>query len=310
MNPSPATPQPAPAPGAAHPLQLSPELRRVVARFEPLTLKELNNVALLNRTDTKYLLTERQMVEILQEVQPSYRTLEIKGLRAAHYVSQYYDTPELAMYLQHHNGARDRLKVRRRTYVDSGIAFLEVKRKTNRDRTIKTRIEIDPGAGLEGAGAAFLRTQVPFAPEALVETTRNEFLRVSMAGKEATERLTIDFAISFEWKGLRATLPGLVIAEVKQPRFSTHSSMVQALRARHIAPLSFSKYCLGVVLLDPTARYNLFKQRLFQMQHLLRDYLDGRNTEPVSGRLLPPHQVEGGAPLVATDVGGYRARFA
>jgi SPX domain protein involved in polyphosphate accumulation len=71
--------------------------------------------------------------------------LEINGARLHHYQTLYFDTRDFALYSQHHNGQRARYKVRVREYLDSEMAFLEVKRKTNQNRTIKSRLQT-PGA--------------------------------------------------------------------------------------------------------------------------------------------------------------------
>lgn len=289
MQPSAPQARAAPHARATHrPHALTPELHALFQSFEPLTLAELNSVGLLNRTDTKFVLTERQALEILERIRGGYRVLDVKGTRASHYFTQYYDTPALTMYLEHHNGYGDRYKVRTRTYVDSNVQFLEVKHKTNRARTIKSRIAVAPDTRLLGAAGDFVRAHTPYAPESLIDSANNEYLRVSLACNDSVERLTIDFGLSFQWRGMRAALPGLVVAEVKQPRFSTHSSFVQQLHQRHIQPLAFSKYCMSLVILDPTTRYNLFKSRLMLLQHLLRDYLSGAIDDPVCGPLPEP----------------------
>ena len=46
------------------------------------------------------------------------------------------------MYLKHHNNKLNRYKIRFREYVDNDEKFLEVKYKTNTERTIKDRIKI------------------------------------------------------------------------------------------------------------------------------------------------------------------------
>jgi hypothetical protein len=282
---------------AARTAALSPAIEAAVGALAPLSLQELKRYALLNRTDTKYLLTERQALEILDAVRPDYRALEVDGLRAGHYYTKYFDTPDLRMYLDHHNGHRDRYKVRVRTYLDSGVCFLEVKRKNNHERTSKQRLPVTVGSGLVGASADFVRAHTPYDSDALIESVTTEFLRVTLGGVNALERLTIDFGFCFQWRGLRGRLPGLVIVEVKQPRYSTQSSFMQQLIARHVESSSFSKYCVGLVVLDPTLRYNQFKPLLFHLRRLLHDYQQPGDAGVISGPLAT-HQVEGagGAP--------------
>jgi hypothetical protein len=270
---------------------LSPPIQHAVERFAPLTLSELADYALLNRTDTKYIFTEQDAIEIFAAVQPSYRVLEVQGLRAGHYFTQYYDTPDLHMYRAHHNGIRDRYKVRTRTYLDTGICFLEIKRKNNHERTIKNRMQVPLESSLIGPLADFVEEHTPYPVSGLSDSVSTEFLRVTLVSKENAERLTLDFGFCFQWAHLRGALPGLVIAEVKQPKFSTSSGFVRQLLARHIEPTAFSKFCIALVVLDPNVRYNHFKPLLMRLQRLLRPYSDHPGSVLVSGRMDAPPTV-------------------
>jgi len=95
--------------------QLEPaiaRLKRLLACCEPISLAEMDGVSLLNRTDTKYVMGVSQLCRALQQVAGQYRVLEINCTRLNHYRTVYYDTPDFALYQQHHNGLRTRYKVR------------------------------------------------------------------------------------------------------------------------------------------------------------------------------------------------------
>ncbi len=95
--------------------------------FQPLTLKELDNVQMLNRVDTKFVFHINQFCEILEEIKENYLVLEIDGKRMFDYESIYFDTDNYDLYKFHHNGKLNRLKVRYRKYLDSGLCYFEVK---------------------------------------------------------------------------------------------------------------------------------------------------------------------------------------
>ena len=257
------------------PSALSAPVSAALLPFDSVILDEMENVALLNRVDTKFLLSEADLVTILGRVNSYYRVLTINGVRAGHYASLYFDTPDYRMYLDHHNGLRDRFKVRVRQYVDSGVAFLEVKRKTNRERTLKTRIPVRPDLmSLLGAEGGFVESETPYRAHMLHPGLSNSFARTTLVGRELSERVTLDFGLRLALGDAEVLLPGLVIAEVKQPKFTTDSPFVRGLRALHIEPRSFSKYCMGLVLLEPHLKSNTFKvHRLF-----LEQLLAGRRT--------------------------------
>ena len=68
-------------------------------------------------------------MDVLQRASNCYRVQEVQGERNIVYHTTYLDTPDYAMYLAHQNGRVIREKIRVRTYVSSGLTFLEVKKK-------------------------------------------------------------------------------------------------------------------------------------------------------------------------------------
>lgn len=60
----------------------------------------------MNRTDTKFVLSESTLKEVLQQVIPYYSVLEINGVRMNKYETLYYDTPDFKFYLRHQNGKK------------------------------------------------------------------------------------------------------------------------------------------------------------------------------------------------------------
>ncbi|MBO7432154.1 MAG: VTC domain-containing protein, partial [Salinivirgaceae bacterium] len=115
-----------------------------VRDIEPITLPEMDSIKLMNRIDSKYLTNESVLLAILRDAHAEgYRALVVEGKKVSPYNSMYYDTPELRMFLDHHNRRMVRQKVRTRVYVASGQTFLEIKHKNNKKRTKKKRTEID-----------------------------------------------------------------------------------------------------------------------------------------------------------------------
>ena len=121
---------------------INPRIAEVLGQFQPISLAEMEDSALLERVDTKFILTEQQLAEMLANISHAYRVLEIKNVRLFQYRTLYFDTLDFALYRQHHSGKRNRHKIRFRCYEDSGLAFLETKFKVSEDRTIKTRIKV------------------------------------------------------------------------------------------------------------------------------------------------------------------------
>ena len=240
-------------------------------RFASITLSEMDGVALLNRTDTKYVLTERQLYQALSALTADYRILQVDGVRLNHYRTLYFDTPNFALYMRHHAGALNRYKVRSRTYVDSQLAFLEVKHKVNDSRTIKTRLQT-PSLLTELASEAnhFLQANYPNNPDLLEAKLWNEFQRITLVSKKHPERLTIDLNLQFSRnKYTTVTLPGVVVAEVKQTGINRASNFIRQMRAMGIRSTGFSKYCVGVSLLYQNVKHNNFKPKLLLLKKLM-----------------------------------------
>ena len=248
------------------------DLYRVLQQYAPISLKEMERAKLLRRVDTKYLMSQAQLQQALEGMAQDYAVLEIKKRRQHRYQTLYFDTPDLALYQQHHNGWRSRYKVRSRAYVDSRLAFMEVKRKTNKNVTVKSRLQtpmlatrVNPYAG------GFLHDHFPYATDGLEQTLWNSFRRITLVSKHRLERLTLDVGLSF-WVGRdRVDFPGVAIAEIKQKHFSLNSDFIDQMRALGVRPMSFSKYCIGVALLYDGVKSNRFKPQLLRIDQLMRE---------------------------------------
>jgi len=226
----------------------------------------MDSVRLMNRTDTKFILSRQQAEDIIKDLDSHYRVLEVQGFRQNRYETLYYDSTEFHHYLCHQNGKMNRYKVRKRNYVESGISFLEVKFKTNKDRTIKKRVPLeDIAENLNDKDRIFIeeRTGTGIMLEAKLW---NKFERITLVNQSSPERLTIDSGLSFSKGGQTVTMHDLVIAEVKQESENRNSPFMQELKRRIIRPEGISKYCLGVAQLYPEIKQNSFKEKLLRIK--------------------------------------------
>jgi hypothetical protein len=241
----------------------------ILQQFDPIRLEEMDRVKLMNRTDTKFLFTHSQFDAIMSEVLEHYRVLEVNGVRSSRYKTLYYDTSDLTLYSNHHNGKSNRYKIRHRTYLETSVGFLEVKFKNNKGRTIKSRIE-EPEASDSwlGESEAFLRTVQPFDPQQLLPVLWVNYNRHTLVHKTEAERLTIDTDLEFIRNGEVKKLEGLVIAEVKQDK-RKQSPFIQMMKKYHIREGSLSKYCLGIALTCKEVKKNNFKRKLLNLNQLL-----------------------------------------
>lgn len=239
-------------------LAAPPELEEATEAFETISLDELGSAALMDRVDRKFLVPTELLPDLLSACSGLYRLLSVGGRRMSRYSTRYYDTPDLALYQAHHAGRAPRFKVRVRTYLDSGLRFLEVKRRNNKGRTMKVRVPLsssaDPMAQLTREGYFGLQE----LPRDLGEEVVVEYTRLTLVHKTAPERITLDLMLTFKHDGLIRAYPEVAIAEVKQDR-SGHSYFVDIMRELKVREGTVSKYCMGVVSLEPKAKKNHFK---------------------------------------------------
>jgi hypothetical protein len=243
----------------------------ILNAFESIYLDEMEYVSLQDRMDTKYLIGISQLESVLPQLIGKYRALEINRKRLNHYRTLYFDTNNFDLYYDHHNSVGSQYKVRARQYVESKLAFFEVKHKTNRKRTVKSRVQIpDVSPRLSAQLTDFIQTHTPFDAAQLQPKVWNDYQRLTLVSKAHLERLTIDFDVLFRWEDVCETLPGIVIIEVKQKRLSLQSDFIQQMRQLCIRPLSYSKYTAGIYMLYNNVKANNFKAQIRQVEKVIQ----------------------------------------
>ena len=240
---------------------LQKTLESVLETISPISLGEMDSIRLMNRIDTKYLTTTSVLVRLLEDAAArGYRALETDGIRLCPYDTLYYDTPELQMFLDHHNRRLVRQKVRTRTYVGSGQTFLEIKRKNNHGRTKKKRTGVAPAAfrdfHVEPSALALLEAYSSIPAGAMTPALETLFRRITLVDAARTERLTI---------GREASLQDAVIIELKQDGRAA-SGMKDILLDHRVKALRVSKYCIGTTLTDTCVKSNRFKLKIREIE--------------------------------------------
>lgn len=245
------------------------DLALAAAQFDPVSLKEMDSVALLDRIDTKYVLSFQQLVYTLKTLAPDYRILSIHGRRLMHYRTLYFDTPEFTLYALHINNRTERYKVRSREYVDSNISFLEVKQRTRKNRTVKQRI---PTASqvlqLTVNDGQWLQSVFPYESACLEPKLANSFTRITLVSLEQSERVTLDVDLTFASDCGMRKLEGVCVAEVKVRAQNHTSPFMATMHTSHIRPMGFSKYCMGVSMLYDQVKKNSLKRKMLQVSKI------------------------------------------
>ena len=247
------------------------DLNFVIQRFDPISLAEMDAVKLMDRMDTKYIFHVSGLEKVLEQLIPHYRLLEVDGVRRCRYENLYYDTEAFLFYHQHHNGKKNRFKIRFRNYMDSDLRFFEVKFSSNKGRTIKERIKVDAiPERIEGKAESFLLKKTPYTSSSLLPLLRIFYTRMTFVSKTGAERVTIDTDLVFANNDLSKPIAGLVIADAKQNR-SCRSAFSDVMRSMKKHPGSISKYCFGMIQLYPHLKKNIFKPRLRTIKQICHD---------------------------------------
>jgi hypothetical protein len=244
------------------------QLVPIINNLEPISLKEMNSVSLMKRTDTKFIIHQKKLIKVLEIIKDNYKVLEIDKNRMMTYASLYFDTENKKFYNDHHNGKINRTKVRMRKYIESDICFLEIKQKDGKGKTTKSRIQIkDFETNLSKNSIDFISKTTSEKLE-LKPIIWNKFNRITLVSTITKERITIDLNLCYKLNTLKKDYSNLVIIEVKQERFNRTSAVVKALKNNFINPYSISKYCIGMTHIYPQLKYNRFKRKLIKINNL------------------------------------------
>ncbi|MDB3937125.1 polyphosphate polymerase domain-containing protein [Flavobacteriaceae bacterium] len=228
--------------------------------FDKTTLAEMNSVSLMKRVDTKFILKESQLLEVLSKLYDDYKILQIDQERLMKYSTLYFDSKNKKCFKDHHNGKLNRYKIRMRKYLVSDICFLEIKKKNNLGVTNKIRRQIkDFETDLTLESKEFI-SDSNINNLLLEPSLYNNFSRMTLVNKNESERITIDVDLSFSFGTDEKKFDKLVVVEIKQEGKRLNTTINRALKSMSILPTNFSKYCIGISNIIDDIKSNRFKE--------------------------------------------------
>jgi hypothetical protein len=228
--------------------------------FDKTTLAEMNSVSLMKRVDTKFILKESQLLEVLSKLYDDYKILQIDQERLMKYSTLYFDSKNKKCFKDHHNGKLNRYKIRMRKYLVSDICFLEIKKKNNLGVTNKIRRQIkDFETDLTLESKEFI-SDSNINNLLLEPSLYNNFSRMTLVNKNESERITIDVDLSFRFGVDEKKFDKLVVVEIKQEGKRLNTTINRALKSMSILPTNFSKYCIGISNIIDDIKSNRFKE--------------------------------------------------
>jgi hypothetical protein len=239
-----------------------------LSNYTPISLEEMDHVKLLDRVDTKFVIHEDHLHSYLSQMSSYYDLLMIDGQSVHPYETLYFDTPAYQLYMMHHNGQRNRYKLRCRKYINSGISYFEIKSKTNTGRTVKKRMRVESiPESLNEPLSAYVNTHVPDGFNEYMPVLRVFFERLTLVNKNGKERLTVDLNLRYQSNGSDRRIEKIVIIEVKQENHSI-SPFRQLMKINRQPRNYLSKYCLGITCLHGELKRNRFKQKINALNKL------------------------------------------
>lgn len=231
-----------------------------ISELAPIGLPALTEQASLQtRVDRKYLVPRDVIARVVHELSGNLNALEMSDRRFFRYQSVYFDTDDYQCFRSHVQGRRRRFKVRTRAYLDSGECQLEVKMEGGRSETVKSRLPYHPDEAftLSTAGRAYIDDIVNDADAVrrLRPVLMSHYRRATLIDLQAQTRLTCD--IELEWltsKQHSGTPTSDVLVETKT--LGPLGDADKLLRTYGHRPVSISKYCIGVAMLNPEMNSN------------------------------------------------------
>jgi hypothetical protein len=231
--------------------------------LEAVSLEAVVGAApLLTRVDHKYIVPLTALTDVITKL--NMPVLDINGHRLFGYESVYFDTVEWTAYLASARRHRRRIKVRTRTYVDSGLCMLELKSRGYRDQTVKERIDYDINdrSTLNKAAQAFLAERAAgLSARSLCVALTTTYRRSSFADLAVGARVTIDSdLVCADDSGRTVGMPGYAIIETKSANGSCAADRM--LWRAGYRPDSISKFGFGVAALHPELPSNKWHRAL------------------------------------------------
>lgn len=214
---------------------LDQNINAVCDEVRRTSLKDLNSVQLMRRFDSKFVVPESWIPELVIALEPSTHILEVDGQCFSDYENVYYETPDDLFLTDHLRGKARRMKIRTRKYSTNGLMFLEVKQRFPGGKTMKNRIDRGQSQGLvmSEEEMRFLQSHSDVAA-ALEPRIQGDFSRFTLVDFDRKERITVDRNLSSNLMGQEehSLLKGMAVIEIKQPRPDRYGPAQMWLRTR------------------------------------------------------------------------------
>ncbi len=246
-------------------------MQKIINNIDGLSftgLKAKKDQYFLSRKDYKFLIRLESLENVLNCLKADFFCNEYEEGYIFKYRNIYFDTKDYKFFNLHRQGKYNRIKIRIRNY-ENGTKnrFLECKRKSKGEQTIKERIEINKSMDdSESINCDTVRDHLKkykLTPKDLINKTEISYNRINFIEKKNKMRASIDFSVTAklnEGKG-RKIIPNHFILEIKSKKYP--KKIINLLRNTFsIREEDFSKYCVSLCILQKDLKKNKWKQIL------------------------------------------------
>lgn len=175
-----------------HSTILDAKLEDLLLQFEEISLQEAIKIDLNTRKEMKFVLAKNIFLSSLPVLIEYFRLQKnFSGDAVNVYATRYWDTENKKSFTDHVTKRNNRVKIRKRKYLDSGEVVFEIKRKTN-GTTIKQRLKSEKLTELTARDNLFLQKN-NIRSEDLIHSLDTFYKRITLWDKKLSGRITIDF---------------------------------------------------------------------------------------------------------------------
>ncbi|MBN1252447.1 MAG: hypothetical protein JXR51_11175 [Bacteroidales bacterium] len=246
-------------------------LQDTIYSFNTVSFSDFEDISFKNSVETKYILNSKKLNKLLNQVKHKYYILSVNDKRIHENTNKYYDTEDLKIYHDYHNGKRNRYLIRNFEKERQNNNYLEIKFHSNSGKVIKYKKKSVSMDIINPNNKSFIEQYSPYNPDNLMLMLKNQYSRIVLIHKSKKEKVSIDINLQYTDKSNKLNLSNIAIIEVKQDKLFINSEFISALRKKNIHKTSLSKYCIGIALLNDNVKKNKFKQNLLAIYKINKD---------------------------------------
>lgn len=241
--------------------------------FEPFPAMEIKKVKFSDREEINYTFQNSLLQSIIESTKEFYSILTNDDRKYNSYKLLYFDTPRNRLYIDAHNGKRNRFVVRYRQCIESDTTYFEVKYINKKGRKRKKKIKVAEIKSTLGEEELALLKKVMRKKKArkLQPRLACDFKRTILKAKHANDRVIIDGDIKFTYNNSDTHKLNLTLAKIRQERYTGASKFIEILRDNGVRQGQLSNYEQGMSIFA-SQKTNIYKEKNNRINKIIESY--------------------------------------